>query len=726
MYWGHCANCGADPQSLRMRNTRRTHPRGRSIPSHITHRLPHQSEENNKLCTTCYHQLIPRPSSREANAGPSSVSALDTLASAAADVQPSPSVISAVEAPLQALPLILPQSPALQILSPSINNISHHSQPLQPISHAVSAPSILQPARRILVDISNTLPTSAQVSSKTTAAVSTLRKKRHSISIKEKENIVKEWDTETATNKRQEFLQTIGKTTSDINKYKRLIQERNETPKKERTPKKYKRTRGAGPPTVLSDIEEKEIYDWIMKSRVDALRVTEKDIKRYAKSQYDIRAGNSWLDGFMNRHDLSTRLRTTHKYVVDNVLIQHTASQYRLDRKDKTFPLFQPACSWNMDETGIYLDSVGNRTVDKKGAKVVCIKGTKGEKDRVTCVICVSAIGKSMELLMIHKATGKEKRNTIYIRNVSYIDRNSIKRHKRIYVTYTAKTIITERIMAAWLRYLFYPHAVREAAINNTDAKIVLFLDNASPHRTEAVDKVFQELNIRHEYFPANCTPLVQPLDFNLNNLFKRAYEDEWNKWYKEVGRFKKNKNGNQAKPSQAEVNSWCAAAIDTICADVIIKSWNHCLTGDAVLEESMKLCNEKGNMIIKEEEISKANNRWAKQPLNSLSISGELILQDETVSVAGAPVMITPAIVITCSNNSNTDSKADGDETEEDDAYDESDDKDDDNVEVNDDDTDDGDNSNEEVVAIVEEENDDDDDDDDWRERKYDDEADH
>ena len=376
MYRGHCANCGADPKSLRMKNTRKSHPRGRSIPSRITHRLPHQTEENNKLCTTCYHQLLPRPSSILANARPQPVSALDTLASAAADVQQSPSVISGVEVPLQALPLIIPQSPAPQLLSPSINNISHHYLILQPISHTVSAQSILQPTRRALVDASNQLSTSSQVSSKTTAAVITLKRKRHSISIKDKENIVKEWDSDIPINKRQEFLQSIGKTTSDINKYKRLIQERNETPRKKRTPKKYKRTRGAGPPTLLTDIQE-EIYDWIMKFRAEALRVTEKDIKRYAKSQYDIKAGNSWLDGFMNRHGLSTRLRTTHKHVVDNALTQHTASQYRLDKKDKTFPLFQPACSWNMDETGIYLDSVGNRTVDKKGAKVVCIKGTK-------------------------------------------------------------------------------------------------------------------------------------------------------------------------------------------------------------------------------------------------------------------------------------------------------------------------------------------------------------
>ena len=89
---------------------------------------------------------------------------------------------------------------------------------------------------------------------------------------------------------RKQLLQETGRTTSDISKYKKLIQQRNETPKRQRAPTRYKRTYGAGPPTLLTYIQEKEIYDWIMKQRGEALRVAEKDIKRHARAQYDIKA----------------------------------------------------------------------------------------------------------------------------------------------------------------------------------------------------------------------------------------------------------------------------------------------------------------------------------------------------------------------------------------------------------------------------------------------------
>lgn len=68
----------------------------------------------------------------------------------------------------------------------------------------------------------------------------------------------------------------------------------------------------------------------------------------------------------MNWHGLSTRLRTTHKHIVDNVLSQHTASQYRLYRKAKTFHRFIKLAPGTLMRPGKYLDSVYNRILNKK------------------------------------------------------------------------------------------------------------------------------------------------------------------------------------------------------------------------------------------------------------------------------------------------------------------------------------------------------------------------
>ena len=178
MYWGHCANCGADPQSHRMKVTRRSHPKGRNIPQHIRYQLPHQTLKDNKLCETCYAALRGGQPQQQRNAAPEPSSALDALASAAAGIQQSTSLIPATEAPLQALHVILPQPP-LQLLYPSINNMYQSFSSLQPITSTVSATYVCPSSRIVLGDITNQLSNSSMNSAQTTVIM--INRKRRDI-----------------------------------------------------------------------------------------------------------------------------------------------------------------------------------------------------------------------------------------------------------------------------------------------------------------------------------------------------------------------------------------------------------------------------------------------------------------------------------------------------------------------------------------------------------------
>jgi hypothetical protein len=241
-------------------------------------------------------------------------------------------------------------------------------------------------------------------------------------------------------------------------------------------------------------------------------------------------------------------------------------------------------------------------------------------------------------------------------------------------VAYTPRTMMNERIMAAWIRYVYHPMSKGSgiakkmnadgSVLKDTDGTVVkddsddrssvLFLDNHGSHRTCRIAEIFSELKIKVQYLPPNCTPLLQPLDFCLNALFKRIYEEQWSRWYREVGRYRKNKNGGQGKATEDEVNSWCATAAASLTKETIIKCFNHTLNGEKVVKEAelkMRLRKAAGiNVVLPEVPISDADNKGAKDPLGRLEESGELIFVDKTVSVVTPSAIST--IILTSANN--------------------------------------------------------------------------
>lgn len=62
--------------------------------------------------------------------------------------------------------------------------------------------------------------------------------------------------------------------------------------------------------------------------------------------------------------------------------------------------------------------------------------------------------------------------------------------------------------------------------------------------------------------------------------------------WYK-VLEDSKEQDGNQAKPSQNEVNSWRAAAIESVSADDIIKDLESLSYRRCCSARTTKLCND-------------------------------------------------------------------------------------------------------------------------------------
>ena len=117
----------------------------------------------------------------------------------------------------------------------------------------------------------------------------------------------------------------------------------------------------------------------------------------------DFKESNGWCMRFMNRYGLCIRQRThivqkLPKDVEDKVMNFH---KFVIDiRKSQQF--HQRAIG-NMDETPMFFDMPGNRTVDVKGASTVSIKTSGAEKQHFTVILLCLAHGTKLKPAVVFK-----------------------------------------------------------------------------------------------------------------------------------------------------------------------------------------------------------------------------------------------------------------------------------------------------------------------------------
>jgi transposase len=370
---------------------------------------------------------------------------------------------------------------------------------------------------------------------------------------------------------RKAVMERYGVDYSTVSHYRQTVSTHDSRLKREREPLTARRLRGGGRPTKLSNKQETEIDEWITAQRKERLRVTEKRVQQYVREKYGVPASNHWMQGFMQRRDWSMRLRTTDKDV-NTGKVRTWAVQFR-NKVNATFSIKSHALIFNMDETPLYLDAPGNRTLEKKGAKSVEIASTKHEKQRFTAVLCVSCSGAIVNTLLIHRSTDKTRKkkvNNLFQHTISVNDKQV-----KLWVSYSPKAYMNQDIMEKWISDIYKEHlTVSGHELQET----VLFMDNMGAHDTEEIENACQRHQLPTCLFPPNCTPLLQPLDHSINAILKQGYEEEWCKWHREVGRKRLTKHGNVKKPTESDLNRWVAAALQRITPELIRKSWRHTL----------------------------------------------------------------------------------------------------------------------------------------------------
>jgi hypothetical protein len=194
-----------------------------------------------------------------------------------------------------------------------------------------------------------------------------------------------------------------------ITKYRAKLKQRAELDKQERPSQRRKRLDGGGRKALLSEEDELAILEWVKERRGGnrdhfAHVVTVQQLIAYASLRSGKTLTEGWVWGFMERRGLSLRTITTGK-VSDTPFISGIVEEFRYEHYDLLGDKSKSSYIFNMDETAIFYDDPGKRTIDIKGTSTVAAHGTKKGTDRVTVVIYVSADGTVGPPLLVFPAS---------------------------------------------------------------------------------------------------------------------------------------------------------------------------------------------------------------------------------------------------------------------------------------------------------------------------------
>ncbi|CAF90362.1 unnamed protein product [Tetraodon nigroviridis] len=209
----------------------------------------------------------------------------------------------------------------------------------------------------------------------------------------------------------------------------------------------------------------------------------------------------------------------------------------------------------HMDETPMFFDLPGNRTVDLNGTSTVPIKTSGAEKQHFTIILSCLADGIKLKPAVVFKRKTMPKE----------------KLPKDIIVFVQEKGWVDERVLFGWLREVWFK---RPGALLNGKSMLVWDIFHA-----HLLDSVKSELKRNRTYqcvIPGGCTSLLQPLDVCLNKPFKVPMRQKWNEWMVN-GEKQLTKVGNLKRLELATVCQWIVDSWNEILSDMVIRSLLKC-----------------------------------------------------------------------------------------------------------------------------------------------------
>src|SRR5215216_1536089 len=179
-----------------------------------------------------------------------------------------------------------------------------------------------------------------------------------------------------------------------------------------------------------------------------------------------------WVDGFMSRHNLSNRRKTTiaQRLPEDYAEKQSEFLSYVMYlRKENQYSL---SLIRNMDETPMSFNLPSNTTVEQSGSKTVSILSTGHERSNFTVVLACLADGTKLPPVIIFK--------------LKKIPREEFP--EGVVIRANSQGWMNEEEMIWWIENIWSKRSQR-----GSNPRSLLVLDSFSAHKTEVVKKRLRE-----------------------------------------------------------------------------------------------------------------------------------------------------------------------------------------------------------------------------------------
>ena len=257
-----------------------------------------------------------------------------------------------------------------------------------------------------------------------------------------------------------------------------------------------------------------------------------------------------WVRGFLDRADMARRKITTEDKIRPSEA--EIITQMKIGQDKYVSMGIQNHQVWNMDETAVtWCIGPTHMFVPKTESARAKHQGVSNLKLRITAAITVNGAGDFAPLFMIirHSAavTSQKRPNQASIRVIQklYKDDNGFgqsdgwkldlwekvlsiegvtSKHSCWYVkNRNTRHVITSQ-HKAWndtVRMMMFVDLILKD-IKDADGKLLLWMDNCGPHKTDEVSDFIKESGVETALLPPNMTDLLQVLDLVVNGPLKR------------------------------------------------------------------------------------------------------------------------------------------------------------------------------------------------------------
>ena len=203
-----------------------------------------------------------------------------------------------------------------------------------------------------------------------------------------------------------------------------------------------------------------------------------------------------------------------------------------------------------MDETAVYLEDPRRITVNAAGRRHVSLRSTGFASMRNTILLAVTASGKKLRPVIIHKKTG-ESGCHFELKNGCYI-------------CYNEKAWVNGELIKKWIDLAFPP-------VSAANGKALVW-DSCRAHIANTVKEYMKRRGINNIVIPGGLTPYVQAGDLGIYKSFQDKISPIIAAWKQsdEVERTR----GNNPKPPKIEtIIKWVMSAWNQVNESVILNS---------------------------------------------------------------------------------------------------------------------------------------------------------